>query len=114
MVSLPTFAKDSPIEEKNHIEYMNIQWWEKYKDDYLIDNLLKLYKNNYDLKNAELKVKENEQIVKVQFANELPQLNFSGELYRNLQSSMQQFGDMQIPSYAQYNYYLPLNYKNFR
>ena len=106
--SLPSIAKDTKKNEENIIEYMNIQWWERYKDDYLIDNLLKLYKNNYDLKNAELKVKENEQIVKVQFANELPQLNFSGELYRNLQSSMQQFGDMQIPSYAQYNYYLPL------
>ena len=69
---------------------------------------MKLYEKNYDLKNAALKVKENEQAVKMQFANELPQLNFSGELYRNLKSSMQQFGSMQIPSYSQYNYYLPL------
>ena len=108
LISLPAFSKDTKKDNENHIECMNIQWWEKYKDDYLIDNLLKLYKNNYDLKNAELKVKENEQIVKIQFANELPKLNLSGELYRNLQSSMQQYGDMQIPSYAQYNYYLPL------
>ena len=79
----------------------------------MTNNLLKLYENNYDLKNAALKVKENEQAVKMQFANELPSLGLSGELYRNMRSSMQQFGSMQIPSYAQYNYYLPitLNYE---
>ena len=68
----------------------------------------KLYENNYDLKNAALKVKENEQAVKMQFANELPSLSLSGQLYRDMRSSMQQFGSMQIPSYSQYNYYLPI------
>ena len=87
---------------------MNLSWWEKYNDEYLTGNLLKLYKNNYDLKNAALKVKENEQAVKIQFANELPQIGLSGQLYRDMRSSMQQFGNMQIPSFAQYNYYLPI------
>ena len=87
---------------------MNLTWWERFGDENLNNNLLKLYEKNYDLKNAALKVQENEKIVKMQFANELSQLSFSGELYRNLRSSMQQFGSMQIPSFAQYNYYLPL------
>ena len=104
----PAFASKQEQTQENKIEYMNIQWWEHYNDEYLTNNLLKLYKNNYDLKNAALKVKENEAAVKMQFANELPQLTFSGELTRSLRSSMQQFGSMQIPSYAQYNYYLPL------
>lgn len=104
----PAFARKQEQTQENKIEYMNIQWWEHYNDEYLTNNLLKLYKNNYDLKNAALKVKENEAAVKMQFANELPQLTFSGELTRSLRSSMQQFGSMQIPSYAQYNYYLPL------
>ena len=104
----PAFARKQEQTQENKIEYMNIQWWEHYNDEHLTNNLLKLYKNNYDLKNAALKVKENEAAVKMQFANELPQLTFSGELTRSLRSSMQQFGSMQIPSYAQYNYYLPL------
>lgn len=104
----PAFARKQEQTQENKIEYMNIQWWEHYNDEYLTNNLLKFYKNNYDLKNAALKVKENEAAVKMQFANELPQLTFSGELTRSLRSSMQQFGSMQIPSYAQYNYYLPL------
>ncbi len=104
----PAFAKTAVPQKANHIEYMNLEWWEKYNDENLTSNLLKLYENNYDLKNAALKVKENEQAVKIQFANELPQIGLSGQLYRDLRSSMQQFGSMQIPSYAQYNYYLPI------
>lgn len=90
------------------IYYLNIQWWEKYNDNYLTDNLKKLYDRNYDLKNAALRVEENEKMVKMQFANELPSLGLSGELSRTLQSSMQQYGSMRIPSYAQYHYYLPI------
>lgn len=108
ILQIPAFAKSTKPEESNHIEYMNLSWWEKYNDEYLTGNLLKLYKNNYDLKNAALKVKENEQAVKIQFANELPQIGLSGQLYRDMRSSMQQFGNMQIPSFAQYNYYLPI------
>ena len=90
------------------IDYLNLQWWEKYNDNYLTDNLKKLYDRNYDLKNAALRVEENEKMVKMQFANELPNLGLSGELSRTLQSSMQQYGSMRIPSYAQYHYYLPI------
>lgn len=108
ILQIPALAKSTKPEESNHIEYINLSWWEKYNDEYLTGNLLKLYKNNYDLKNAALKVKENEQAVKIQFANELPQIGLSGQLYRDMRSSMQQFGNMQIPSFAQYNYYLPI------
>lgn len=107
-IQIPAFAKTSAPVKANHIEYINLAWWEKYKDENLTNNILKLYDNNYDLKNAALMVKENEQAVKIQFANELPQIGLSGQLYRDMRSSMQQFGNMQIPSYAQYNYYLPI------
>lgn len=103
----PVFAKKQP-EKIDRMAYINLAWWERYNDEHLTNNLLKLYENNYDLKNAALKVKENEQIVKMQFANELPQLGLSGQLYRDLRSSSKQYGSMQIPSYSQYNYYLPL------
>lgn len=107
-LAMPAFAAKNPPQKAEHIEYINLDWWGKYNDQNLTDNLKKLYENNYDLKNAALKVKENEQAVKMQFANELPSLSFSGQLYRDMRSSMQQFGSMQIPSYSQYNYYLPI------
>ena len=99
-IQFPAFARPVQPQKAEHIEYMNLAWWEKYNDEYLTENLLKLYENNYDLKNAALKVKENEQAVKIQFANELPQIGLSGQLYRDMRSSMKQYGSMQIPSYA--------------
>lgn len=111
VVVLPACAKQSKKDirhEQNKIHYLNISWWEKYKDPVLTENIKKLYEVNYDLKNADLKVKENEKMVKIQFADELPALTFDGSLGRVFRSSNQQFGAMQIPSYAQYNYQLPL------
>lgn len=98
--SLPVMA--------NNPEYLNLEWWGRFNDENLTRNLLTVYENNYDLKNAALKVQENEKLVSMQFANELPQLTFSGNLNRNLQAPRQQFGSLQIPKYSQYNYYLPL------
>lgn len=113
LLILPAYSKNkeetktNPQDEKT-LEYLNLDWWRKFNDDYLTDNLITVYKNNYDLKNAELKIKENEKLVKMQFASELPFLGFSGDINRDLRTSMQQFGPaMQIPSYSQYNYYLP-------
>lgn len=88
--------------------YLNLDWWKSFNDECLVKNLLKVYENNYDLKNAELKIKANEQIVKMQFANELPAINFSGQIYRDLRAPRKQFGDMQIPYYSQNNFYLPI------
>lgn len=102
----PVFAADKKTE--GHLEYMNIQWWEKFGDENLTNNLLKLYEKNYDLKNAALKVKENEQVVKMQFANELPQISLSGDLSRDLRGPYQQYGSLAIPNYSQYNYLLPI------
>lgn len=89
-------------------EYLNLDWWKSFKDENLVENLLKVYENNYDLKNAELKIKANEQIVKMQFANELPSVNFSGGIFRDLRAPRKQFGSMQIPYYSQNNFYLPI------
>lgn len=99
---MPLFAED------NTFEYMNMNWWTKFNDEYLTDNFYKLYRNNFDLKNATLKIKANEEALKMQFAQELPYVTFSGEISRNLRAARQQFGDMQIPTYSQNNFYLPL------
>lgn len=104
---LPAAAKTHQ-QPPQTIEYLNMAWWERFQDRTLTTNLLTVYKNNYDLKNAALKVQENEKLVKMQFASELPSLNFSGDLNRALRAPVQQFGAMRIPNYSQYNYYLPL------
>ena len=108
ILSQPAFARNKNTEPQKHIEYMNIEWWEKFNDENLTNNLLKVYEKNYDLKNAALKVKENEQLVKMQFANELPSLSLSGDLSRDLRGPYQQYGNMRIPTYSQYNYLLPI------
>lgn len=94
---------------KEENQYTNMDWWNSFNDKYLSENLEKLYKNNYDLKNAALKIKENEQMVKMQFAQELPFLSLTGELSRDFQAPRQQFGSMMIPKYSQYNYNIPLS-----
>lgn len=97
---LPTFA--------NTEEYLNLNWWKAFNDDCLIDNLITVSQNNYDLKNTALKIKENEQVVKMQFANELPSMTLSGDLSRDLQAPRQQMGTLRIPKYSQYNYNIPI------
>ncbi len=108
ITAAPVIAKEKVFEPQKHIEYINLEWWKRFEDENLTQNLLKLYENNYDIKNLALKVKENEQLVKMQFANELPTLSLSGDLSRDLRGPMQQYGNMRIPNYSQYNYLLPL------
>ncbi len=111
VIIMPVFAKQNKTDTDNKeqtVLYMNLNWWQNYKDDFLIEHLKKLYESNYDLKNADLKVKENEKLVKIQFASELPSLSTGSFIGRDFRSSMQQFGDMRIESYAQNNFQFPL------
>ena len=107
-IILSVEAGNKNLDPQKHIEYMNLEWWAKFNDENLNNNLQKLYEKNYDLKNAAIKVKENEQLVKIQFANELPSLSLSGDLSRDLRGPYQQYGNMRIPTYSQYNYLLPI------
>ncbi len=66
-------AKTKPNEDYR-IEYLNLNWWQKYNDPVLTDYLTTAYKNNQDLKIATINVKQSEQIVKEAFANQLPQI----------------------------------------
>jgi len=58
--------------KQNHLNDINIQWWESYNDEYLQDYIYKALANNYDLKIATLKVEEARQLAKLQLAKELP------------------------------------------
>lgn len=101
LIAVPAFST-----EKTE-EYLNMTWWKTFEDNNLNENLIKLYQNNYDLKNAELKVKENEQAVRMQFAQELPSLYLTGEISRDLQAARKQYGDMTVRKYSQNNYNIP-------
>ena len=110
LASSSAFAKKNKKEEQQRsqrLQYLNLSWWEKYNDPILTGYIQELYDKNHDLKIAALKVQEGEQMVKVSLANELPQVYFDGNLGRVMRSSNQQFGDMIIPSYAQYGYQFP-------
>ncbi len=100
--------KQKKDKSQQKIEYLNLQWWEKYNDPVLAEYIQELYEKNHDLKIAELKVKEGENIVKISLANELPQISFDGRLSRTMKSSDQYYGSMVIPDYAQWGYLLPL------
>ena len=97
------------VHKLNTVKYMNIEWWEKFNDPLLVEYLNKVFKNNHDLKIAELKIKENEQIAKQVFANELPNVYFNPNIERVLSSSEQHFGEnMVIPDYSQTNLLFPI------
>jgi len=96
------------IQDSGKIEYMNLNWWAKYNDNQLNEYLEKLFQNNQDIKIASIKTRQSQQIMKQAFANQLPQLTFSGNLQKVFSASDEKFGDLVIPDYNQAHYYLPL------
>lgn len=100
-------AKKS-VDDTYRMEYLNLEWWDNYKDPILSEYLLKLYRDNQDLKIATLKSNQSAQIVKMSFAQELPQLGFNGNIGREFTSSNVQFGELIIPDYKQTRFLLPL------
>lgn len=107
LITPQIFAK--PIENNNsRIQYMNLDWWEKFNDQNLNNYLVKLYENNQDLKIASIKSKQSQQVMKQAFSNQLPQLYFGGNIQREFTGSTQRFGDLVIPDYNQAHYMLPL------
>lgn len=104
---LPIYAKDKKV-ETDRVEYVNIPFWEKFNDDTLIDNMLKVYQNNHDLKIAMHKVNEAQRLVKMSFANELPHLAFNGDINHVFRSSDERFGNVVIPNYTETQFLFPL------
>ena len=90
------------------MEYLNLDWWQKYNDPVLTDYITTAFQNNQDLKIASLNVKQSEQVVKMAFAGQLPQVGFQGDVFRDFSSSTVRFGDVVIPDYKQNNFFLPL------
>lgn len=56
-------------------DYVNTDWWKGFDDEYLNEYIIKAIENNHDLKIATLRVEQYHQMMKLQFANELPQVS---------------------------------------
>ncbi len=104
---LCTVAKTTPV-KADKIEYMNLSWWEKFGDKNLDKNLEFAYENNKDLKIAAASTKQAQQVVKMAFADRLPQLSFDPSFGREFTSSDVRFGDILIPDYKQSRFLMPL------
>lgn len=111
LVTNASYSKNKKNDtQEKQIGYLNMQWWDEFNDPRLHDYMLILFKNNHDLKIAQLRIKEGEQIVKQSFANELPQIGLSGNVERVLRSSDQYFGkSMLIPNFSQTNLLFPIS-----
>lgn len=101
-------AKASKNTTDYRTEYLNLGWWQKYNDPVLTDYITTAYKNNQDLKIASLNVKQSEQVVKMAFAGQLPQVGFQGDVFRDLSSATVKMGAITVGDYSQSNFFLPL------
>ena len=69
--------KDVPFRKlkvTNKFEFINLPWWEEFQDPYLTAYINKAMEHNFDLKIATLTVDEYFQNVRLQMANEMPQI----------------------------------------
>ena len=107
LILLAGSVQAKTIEDKG-IQYLNLEYWENYNDEYLNKYLKDLYENNQDLKIAKLNSLQSQDSIKMQFANQLPYLGFQGRYMWEPHAADQRFGDLLIPSYHQYNLLLPL------
>ncbi len=106
--TLQVFADSFDENENIKRGYLNMTFWEKFNDEILLDNLLRVYENNNDLKAAVLKVDEGQRAVKMSFANELPHVGFQGYVGQIFNSSDELFGDVVIPDYTETHFLFPL------
>ncbi len=103
-----TEAKEQKI-TPNKLEYINIDWWNKFSDEQLKDYLIFAFENNKDLKIATAATNQAQQVVKMAFADQLPQLSLSANISREFTSSTTRFGDVIIPDYSQSRFLLPVS-----
>ena len=107
LLNLPVLAKKHE-DNSYKLAYINIDWWEKYKDPILREYMLKIYNDNPDIKIATIKSEQSNQVVKMSLGQELPQIGFNPTISREFASSDLQYGAMMIPNYYQSRFLLPL------
>lgn len=80
--------KSRRFDDKYKYEYINMDWWKSFNDEYLEDYIIKAVQHNHDVKMASIAVDEYYQYTRVQFGNELPTVGgaFSPALVKNMGS----------------------------
>lgn len=68
------FKTDKVKAQKNKYEYINLEWWKQFNDEYLNDYIIRAVENNKDLKMASLAIDEYYQNVIMQRAGEMPNI----------------------------------------
>ena len=73
---LPSYSKNVQVTDINkRISYVNLNFWKRFNDDYLIYYILEAVKNNHKAKCALYKSEQFRQNVRLSFANQLPSLS---------------------------------------
>lgn len=91
------------------MDYINLNWWDKFQDPILKEYILKAIYENYDLKIATLKVLETQEMVRESLGQEFPMLNIGGDFSRRKTSDNVGMGSFTLPSYRQSSYLFPLS-----
>lgn len=82
---------------------VNLDWWKSYNDEYLDGYIVKAIDNSQDLRIATLRVEEAKQMVKIQFANELPSASIGvSPLMYKIPGVTNSEGAFAIPMYVSY------------
>ena len=102
-VKLSRKQKKAQANKQSKLDYINLEWWQGFNDEYLNEYILKAVENNYDLKIAELKVEEARQGVKAQLASELPSI-YAGATpaITKMPGATKTTGNFMIPIIASY------------
>jgi NodT family efflux transporter outer membrane factor (OMF) lipoprotein len=89
--------------QKNKYEYINMQWWGQFNDEYLNDYIIRAVENNKDLKMATLTIDEYYQNVVMQRSHEMPNIS-AGFLpaYAKDPLTLKSHGNFGIPIIASY------------
>ncbi len=87
------------LPKKNKYEYINLAWWNQFNDEYLNDYIIRAVENNKDLKMATLTMEEYYQKVRMQRAQEMPNLSAG---------FMPGYGKMPLTGKTEGNFALPI------
>lgn len=69
------FARDYQINYQEKLDYVNMDFWRRFDDDYLCCYIVQAVKNNHDARKASYRVEEYRQKVKYSLGKELPSLS---------------------------------------
>jgi len=101
--------RNKKTDENKKIEYMNLNWWDKFNDPILTGYIQKTAGSNYDIKINALKVLQSKEAVKEGFSYQLPSVNFAPDASRAKYSGNIPFAGMFFPSYYVSSIKLPIN-----